>query len=133
MPDMLWERLLEVLQDKGEVPNKYTIYLGEQLKKAREEAGLSQAELADKVYRRRPSISDMENGKMMPDLGTITLLATALDKPLLYFIPKIYQPRADRNPELTELEKEMLVHFRQLDEADQRLAIKQIRIIAEHE
>src|SRR5687768_1590468 len=124
MTDMLWERLLEVLREKDKIPNKFTVYLGEHLKKAREEAGLSKAQLADKVYRRRPSISDMENGKMMPDFGTITLLASVLNKPLLYFIPKIYHPRADRNPELTELEKEMLLHFRRLDEDDQQLAIK---------
>ena len=61
-------------------PNKFTVELGEKIRNAREEAGLSQAELARKVFRRRATISDLENGKS--ELGTITLarLSSVLEK-----------------------------------------------------
>lgn len=130
--NMIWERILEALQDKGRVPNTFTRYLGKQLNIAREEAGLSQSELAKKVYRRRPSISDMENGKMMPDFGTIFLIADRLDKSILYFIPPQYlQGAVDHNTELTNLEKELLHNFRQLNEDEQQIALKQLRILSE--
>jgi transcriptional regulator with XRE-family HTH domain len=133
MPDnIIWERLLEILQDKGSTPNTFTVYLGEQLRKAREEAGLSQVELAKKTYRRRPSISDMENGKMMPDIATVTMFAAVLDKPILYFIHRKYLTGIDQNPELTNLEKEMLAQFRHLNEEEQGRAISQLRAMVEH-
>ena len=41
-------------------PNKFTLYIGKQIKEAREEAGLSQEKLAKKLYLRRPTLSDIE-------------------------------------------------------------------------
>lgn len=128
----LWERILEALENKGNVPNTFTRYLGKQLKSARDEAGLSQSELAKAVYRRRPSISDMENGLMMPDFGTIFLIANRLEKSVLYFVPPHYlKGTADYDGELTDLEKELLLNFRRLDENEQKIAIKQIRVLTE--
>ncbi|GAB5491434.1 MAG: hypothetical protein Phog2KO_16490 [Phototrophicaceae bacterium] len=129
--NMIWERILEALQDKGRVPNTFTRYLGKQLKFAREEAGLSQSELAKSVYRRRPSISDIENGKMMPDIGTMILLGTALDKSVLYFVHPKYLKSVDRNTELSILEQELLEVFRLLDSEAQKKILNQIRIWVE--
>ncbi|MEO1289373.1 MAG: helix-turn-helix transcriptional regulator [Chloroflexota bacterium] len=133
MPETtLWERILDALQDKGSVPNTFTRHLGKQLKKARQEAGISQSDLAEAVYRRRPSISDMENGLMMPDFGTIFLIANHLDKSILYFIPPHYlRNTADEDLELTDLEKELLVNFRRLNEDEQKIAIKQVRVLTD--
>lgn len=130
--NMIWERILEALRNKGSVPNTFTRYLGRQIKKAREEASLSQSELAKSVYRRRPSISDMENGQMMPDFGTIFLIANRLDKSILYFIPPHYlRGTVDYNPELNEIEKELLLNFRRLNDDEQQIALKQLRILSE--
>ena len=55
-------------------PNKFTLYIGKQIKEAREEAGLSQEKLAKKLYLRRPTLSDIENGKVEVDASTLGLL-----------------------------------------------------------
>lgn len=127
----MWERILEALRTKGNVPNTFTRYIGKQLKSAREEAGLSQNELAKKIYRRRPSISDMENGKMMPDFGTVVLLAMAVKKPILYFIHSNYLRGPDLEPELSDLEHEILIHFRRLGLDKQKIAVKQVKALSE--
>lgn len=78
--------------------------------KAREEAGLTQADLASKIYRRQATLSDMENGKEEVSSGTLALLAAALEKPITYFYPPfLYQ---ELKPEkFTPLERELLLQF----------------------
>jgi ribosome-binding protein aMBF1 (putative translation factor) len=52
-----------MLTETGKTPNKYTIAMGELIRKAREEVGLNQDELAEKIYRKRLAVSQMEMGK----------------------------------------------------------------------
>lgn len=49
--------------------------LGKHIKKCRTEAGLSQEELADKVYVSRQTISNWENDKSYPDIKSLVLLS----------------------------------------------------------
>ena len=49
--------------------------LGKHIKKYRTEAGLSQEELADKVYVSRQTISNWENDKSYPDIKSLVLLS----------------------------------------------------------
>ena len=49
--------------------------LGQQLKAHRKELGISQDELADKIFVSRQSISNWENNKTYPDIHTLLLLA----------------------------------------------------------
>ena len=49
--------------------------LGSQIRKRRQELGLSQDELAERVYATRQSVSNWENGKTCPDLKSLLLLA----------------------------------------------------------
>jgi len=116
---------------KGDRPNKFTRYLGEAIKKAREEKGVSQAELAEKIYTRRATLSDIENGKTEPDSSTLAALANQLKKPLGYFFPPFaYQEIQQEN--LTPLESELLIHFRKIwDVHLQRLAIQQVVAISD--
>lgn len=51
---------------------------GEQLKKAREELGMTQQSLADKVYVTRQTISRWESGARYPDVLTLKKLAAVL-------------------------------------------------------
>lgn len=60
-------------------------HFGELLKAARQQAGLSQAELAEKIGCRQKQISNWERGDFLPVFGTIVRIADALDKPLDYF------------------------------------------------
>lgn len=61
--------------------------MGEQIRKARMELGCSPEELAEKIYMRRPTLSDIENGKSEPNPGTLGFLTYHLKKPLSYFYP----------------------------------------------
>ena len=52
---------------------------GENLRKAREEMGVTQQTLADQLYVTRQAVSRWENGSRYPDLLTAKRLAAALD------------------------------------------------------
>ena len=49
--------------------------LGSQIRKRRQELGLSQDELAQRVYATRQSVSNWENGRTCPDIKSLLLLA----------------------------------------------------------
>ena len=49
--------------------------LGKQIKIHRQEARLSQEELANRVYVSRQTISNWENDKSYPDLNSLVLLS----------------------------------------------------------
>lgn len=53
--------------------------LGQQIKAHRKALGLSQDDLAEKIFVSRQSISNWENGKTYPDVHTLLLLAQAFD------------------------------------------------------
>ena len=49
--------------------------LGKQIKKCRQEAQLTQEELADRVYVSRQTVSNWENDKSYPDVNSLVLLS----------------------------------------------------------
>ncbi|MDY6896423.1 MAG: helix-turn-helix transcriptional regulator [Thermotogota bacterium] len=114
----------------GEMPNTFTIRMGELIRKAREEAGFSQRELAELIYRRQAALSDMENGKMEPNASTLVYLALNLNKPISYFFPKPYNPESNLK-ELTETEKEILIYTKQLEKSDQVRILAQIKALSD--
>ena len=68
-------------------PNDFTIGMGQLIKAAREERGISQGELARKIKRRPATISDIENGKSEIGVLTLVLFSVELNKPISYFFP----------------------------------------------
>lgn len=56
--------------------------LAEHLKHYRKELGLSQEELAERIYVSRQSVSNWETGKTYPDIHTLLLLADVFDTSL---------------------------------------------------
>jgi transcriptional regulator with XRE-family HTH domain len=114
----------------GDLPNKFTLKMGELIRKAREEAGFSQRELAERIYRRQAALSDIENGKMEPNASTLVYLAFNLNKPISYFFPKPYNPESDLDY-LSELEKEILLYAKQLNEDDQVRILAQLKALNE--
>ena len=74
----------DLIADKELTPNKYTIARGELTRIARYDAGMSQKELADRIYRRQATLSDLENGKSEVGTVTLVLLAASLYKPITY-------------------------------------------------
>lgn len=127
---MVLETIRNLVSDKEPTPNKFTIAMGELIHKARDESGLSQADLAKKIYRRRATISDIENGKVEVSSGTLTLLAAALAKPITYFYPPFLYKELE--PEkLAPLEQELLTHFRNIwDEYLQKVAVEQVKVLS---
>lgn len=104
--------------------------MGELIKKARDEAGISQEELAEKIYRKRLAVSQMENGKVEISALTVSYLARALDKPISYFYPENLKRHIDQE-NLTNLEEELIINFRKIwYEHLQKLAIELIKVIS---
>jgi len=128
---MPFEKFLDFLDYREPRPNKFTIYLGNQIQKARLEAGLSQEELSNYIYKRRATVSDIENGKGEVDASTLALLAHILNKPLGYFYPPyLYQEL--KQEDLSPLENELLIYFRQIvDNSLQEAVIKQVKVIGD--
>lgn len=116
--------------DKGIRPNNFTRYLGDAIRKAREEKGISQVDLAKLISTRRATLSDMENGKTEPDALTLANLAHNLDKPLSYFFPEFIYKEI-KQEDLPPLETELLTRFRQIwDDHLRIIAINQVRSLS---
>ena len=60
--------------------------LGEKLKKARKEAGLSQEQLAQKLSVSRSAVAKWESGKGMPDVNNLKVIAQLLDVSVDYLL-----------------------------------------------
>jgi transcriptional regulator with XRE-family HTH domain len=127
---MVLETLANLLGDEDQKPNKFTIGMGELIRKAREETGLSQADLAQLVYRRRPTITDIENGKHEVDASTLALIAAAVNKPITYFYPRFLRKHIPAE-DLTTTEQELIMQFRKLQLEDlERIAINLVKDLA---
>jgi len=127
---MFIDSILDALTWMNTRPNKFTIGMGKLIRSAREEAGYSQRDLAELIYRRQAALSDMENGKMEPDASTLLLLAYNLNKPLSFFYPEPYKPDKGLD-QLTEDEKELLIQTKKLNKDDLKKIIAQIKAIAD--
>ena len=70
--------------------------LGEKIKKARLEAGLSQRQLCGEEVTRN-MLSQIENGAAQPSMGTLSYFAARLGKPVSYFLEEdaIHSPNQD--------------------------------------
>ena len=84
---MLRDSLLYQLSGNNIRLNKFSIGVGKLTRAAREEAGLTQAEFANKTNRRTATISDIENGKSEIGVLTLSLFAITLNKPISFFFP----------------------------------------------
>ena len=73
--------------------------VGQRLKEARLEAGLSQRQLCGEVITRN-MLSQIESGKARPSMQTLQYLAQMLQKPVSWFLDELpEQPPADPAPE----------------------------------
>ena len=92
-------------------PNEFTIGMGKLIRQAREEKGISQAQLAQAMNRYQATISDIENGKSDISILTLAQFALELQKPLSFFIPtsllkeQVNEVNTHTEHELVELAK----------------------------
>ncbi|MDY6872820.1 MAG: helix-turn-helix transcriptional regulator [Chloroflexota bacterium] len=128
---MVFDKIADLFKDYGTRPNKFTLHMGEQIRKARLEAGLSQEELAEKIYMRRPTLTDIENGKSEPNASSLGLITFFLKKPLSYFYPpQLYEEVVTQR--MDDLSVEMQMYFEEIDGDElKELAIDLIKQFAE--
>ncbi len=93
--------------------------LGSRIRQARMEMGLSGTELARRIGKSQPYISDLERGQRTPSLPTLTALAQVLERPLSYFLAgdedtqqaapqkADWPERALPSPQVSELTKQL--------------------------
>jgi transcriptional regulator with XRE-family HTH domain len=113
------------------LPNKFTIALGELIRKARIDAKISQAELAERAHLKQSSISKIETGVRPVSTEELLYLSDGLDKPISYFFPKEFTEELGSD-EANELEEELLIQARRLRLEDLRKLIAQTKAIAEY-
>ena len=126
------EFLQKLKANEISTPNEFTIQMGKLIKKAREEAGWSQSQLASEISRRRATISNIENGKSEIGVLTLVVFAVVLKKPISYFFQNniIKEIISDVK---TPLEDELLIKFRELEYiGDSDLALSIIKLLVEH-
>lgn len=113
-------------------PNKFTIYMGDMVRQAREEAGLSQEKLAELIFIRRATLSDIENGKSEPDAGTYVHIAHVTNKPLAYFLPD-FMYHEIKQEDLSPYENELITNYRYHIAGDQfrKLVIDIVKAIGQ--
>ena len=63
--------------------------LGEQIRRARRERGLSQEQLAEKLGVERLQVNRWENGKQQPRADALARLSNVLEKPIDWFYQKV--------------------------------------------
>lgn len=123
--------LLELIKsDKHKLPNKFTIALGDLIRQARNEAKMSQNDLAWSAYFNQASISQIETGKRSVTAEEIVYLSVALNKPISYFFSSVQVLQNDAS-ELTLLEKELLIQARKLDADNLKRIIAQVKALAD--
>lgn len=122
--------MIDIISKRNPKPNKFTIAIGRQIKIARADANLSQIELAERLYCRRATLSDIETGKADIDAVTIAHLAYTLQKPLSFFFPAPFFPDFS-NGEISTIESELIILFRTLSDMDQKKIIAQIKAITQ--
>ena len=98
--------------------------LGQRIKKAREEAGLMQSELASKIgVKSAGVISNWETDKSKPDADKIVLLCGVLRVSCSYLLDYY------GSEEVTSSEAQLLASYRELNEEGQELLFKYCRFL----
>ena len=94
--------------------------LGERLKNLRQDAGLTQEELAQKVGLKKQNISRYENSHCEPNIRTAKKIADALGVTIEEMAVGVSIPSAP-TPDLTKDEMNLVAAWRIADEKDRRI------------
>ena len=110
--------------------DKINRYIREQIRSAREQRGMTQADLAKFIYKSRVAMSDIERGRVQVSASDLSLMASALEKPVAYFYPPV--DRGVEESDLSPEEKELVHYYRQIAHKPlQLVALKQVTTLAE--
>jgi transcriptional regulator with XRE-family HTH domain len=115
-----------------QLENKYTRFMRERIKQAREERGYTQEFLGKLISRSRVAISDVERGRTEITAFDLLNFAYALRKPIAYFYSDTEAWAGPKADDLEADEKELVLLYREISgNAMRKLAIKQVRQFAE--
>ena len=115
---------------KDSIPNKFTIHLGELIRKARLESNMTQSELAERANFSQTAISQIEQGKRGVSAAEILYFSAALDKPILFY----FQPFIDlhnKDIEFFPLEIELIKQAKKLSTEDLRKLVAQTKALVD--
>ena len=127
---MVLDKISDLLIGRNPKPNNFTVTMGNYVRQARKEAGLSQTALAKMIFLGRATLSDIENGKAEIGAITLALLAAQLNKPVEYFFAKYIKHDINLNM-LSPQEKEIIMLYRKIPNEDLRnIAIDELKTIS---
>lgn len=87
---------------------KTELTIGDRIKKARKERGLSQKELGEALQLSDKAISSYEVGRAMPNIDVIKEIGRLTYKPIQYFIEDNDPDDLDLQMKLNSIERELL-------------------------
>lgn len=90
-------------------------FIGTKLKELRQERGLSQEELAQRIGTQPPQLSRYENGKSKPSIPVAKKLADELGVTIDFFMPDTSAEADDELGALSEAEKTLILAYRRGD------------------
>lgn len=103
-------------------------FIGARVQAARKRAKLSQEALAGGVGRTPESISNIERGKQLPNIETLSELARVLKVPLSEFFEGLEAKNAVSR-ERAQLEAELLETARQMAPKLVKIALEQVKVL----
>ena len=114
-----WERADE---------EKYLKHIKARIKEARDDAEMTQGELAQKVGRTQAYFSKLEGGELVPSVIELLGIAQFTKKPIQFFLPI-----QDEDQEtLTGKEWQLVTYFKRIeDEQDKDIAISTVKAFAQ--
>lgn len=102
--------------------------IGKKIQKAREEAGLSQEELASRLGYTQAALSNYELGKRRLYLANIEQIARELNKPLSYFLEESPVPaNANQGEPLDETISEIIKLLTQLPPEEREYLLEYVK------
>lgn len=101
--------------------------IGKKIQRAREEAGLSQGELASRLGYTQAALSNYELGRRQPGFAKLELIARELGKPLSYFFEEQRTPPDADDARLDENISEMIELWCDMPEDERKYLLDFIR------
>lgn len=126
---MKTDDFIHLLNNDQPMPNEFSIEMGRLIRRHRENAGINQSQLAEKVFRRQATLSDIENGRAAVDTLTLVRIANALGQPFSLFIPTPINRDAFKESDITAIGQELILVARELGQEDLEKFIEMMRAV----
>lgn len=103
--------------------------IGQRVRDARQEAGLTQEDFAGRIHRTPESISKLERGVTLPDITTLLEIASATGKAVSTFL-ELPEDKPARSLARRKLEAKLARYVANLSEENLQIALELVEVIA---